>query len=77
MDDKFNEEDKKRIIEFLNLIAEKAEFPSLKLTEIIKIYGSLSYMQRDLLAKVDANMLEVVAVHEAKSSEDSSESSEE
>jgi len=79
MGNNFNEDDKKKVIEFLNLIGEKATFDTLKLTDIIKIYGSLSFMQQVLIPKIDANTLEVVAVHESEPSEstESSESSEE
>ena len=63
MGNKFSEEDKKKLIEFLNIVADKASF-SLNTAEIIKYYGLLSYMQKELIPKVDANILEVIQVIE-------------
>jgi len=60
----FNKDDKKRIIEFLNLMAEKANFDGLKVADIIKIHNALAYMQTNLLPKIDANILEVIQVIE-------------
>lgn len=64
MENKFNEEDKKRLVEFLNLIAVKAEF-TMNTGEIIKYHKLLSFMQQELLPKLSANILEVVKVTEA------------
>ena len=68
MGNKFSEEDKKKLIEFLNIVADKASF-SLNTAEIIKYYGLLSYMQKELIPKVDANILEVIQVIEADKKE--------
>ena len=68
MENNFNEEDKKRIVEFLNIIAEKGTF-NLNTSEVIKYYGLLSYMQRELLPKIDSNILEVIKVTEPEKKE--------
>ena len=68
MQNKFNEEDKKKVIDFLNLVAEKGNF-NLDTKEVIKFYGLLSYMQQTLLPKIDENMLEVKKVIENKKEE--------
>jgi hypothetical protein len=63
MENKFNEEDKKKIVEFLNMIANKGTF-NLNTQEIIKYYGLLNFMQRTLLPKIDQNILEIIEVTE-------------
>jgi hypothetical protein len=65
MESKFTEEDKKKIVDFLNLVADKATF-ELTTNEVIKYYGLLSYMQRELIPKVNDNILEVIKVIEPK-----------
>ncbi len=72
MENKFNEDDKKKLVEFLNMIAQKASF-QLDTKEIISYYKLLSFMQQELLPKLDANIMEVVAVHEDSSEEDKGE----
>lgn len=68
MENKFNEEDKKRIIEFLNMIASKANF-NLNTQEVIKYYGLLNYMQGTLIPKVEQNILEIIEVTEEENEE--------
>ena len=68
MGNKFNEDDVKKLVEFLNMIAQKAEF-NMNTQEIIKYFGLLSHMQKEIVPKVRENVLEVVAVHEAESEE--------
>ena len=65
MENKFSEEDKKKVIEFLNIIAEKATF-SLDTAGVIKYYGLLSYFQKELIPKIDSNILEIVQLIEEK-----------
>lgn len=55
----FNEKDSEKVVEFLNFIATKATFDKLSIKEIIQFYGLLSFCQRDLLKKIEANILEV------------------
>jgi hypothetical protein len=65
----FNEEDKKKFIEFLNLIAKSATF-EMKTDEIISYFKLLAHAQQVILPKIDAHILEVVKVHEeAKATE--------
>ena len=66
MDNKFNEEDVKKMIEFLNTIAVKAKF-EMNTQDIIRYFGLLSHMQKSIIPKLQANVLEVVAVVEAES----------
>jgi hypothetical protein len=55
----FNQTDKEKIIEFLNLIALKADFNNMSVKDNIKLFGLLSFMQKTLLDKIDNNLLEV------------------
>ena len=68
MDYKFTEDDKKKLVEFLNFVAKNASF-TVNTQQIIEYFKLLNFMQQNLLAKVDKNILEVIAVHEAKGSE--------
>lgn len=61
----FSEEDKKKVIEFLNLIATHAEF-KVNTQDVIKYFKLLSFMQQELLPKINANILEVKKVIEAE-----------
>jgi hypothetical protein len=60
---KFSEDDKKKFIEFLNLIHKNAKFEFTQ-EELINYFKALSHMQQTILPKINANILEVVAVHE-------------
>ena len=70
MENKFNEKDKEQLIEFLNFIANKAEFNKLSTNEIIKYFRLLNFMQTQMLPKVDSNIMEIKRVIEAKDKED-------
>jgi hypothetical protein len=61
---KFKEEDKKKFIEFLNLIAKYAEF-KMNTEELIKYFKLLNHMQTVILKKIDSNILEIIGVHES------------
>ena len=65
---KFKDEDKDKVIKFLNFIAKKAEF-KLNTNEIIEYFHLLSFMQKDLLPKIDANIFEIKSIS-AKKEED-------
>ena len=73
MGNSFKDEDKQKVVEFLNLIAAKAKFSDVSVQDNIRLYGLLSYMQKELLPKIEANILEIVAVHEAEESQESKE----
>jgi len=59
----FKEEDKEKVIKFLNLVALKAKF-TMDTKEIIEYFNLLSYMQKDLLPKMDSNIMEITKVTE-------------
>jgi len=60
---KFNEKDSKNLVNFLNIIAEEGDF-NLKVKEVIEFYGLLAWAQQELRRKIEANTLEVKAIHE-------------
>ena len=60
----FTEDDKKKVIEFLNCVAKNAKF-DLSVPEIIEFFKLLSFMQQSLIPKIDANILEIIRVVEA------------
>ena len=64
----FNEEDKLKMVEFLNMVAKNAKF-EINTQEIIQYFKLLSHMQQKILPKIDANILEVKRIIEAKQEE--------
>ena len=62
----FTEEDKKKLIDYLNFIAKNAKFKELDTKDCIDYFKMLSFMQQVLLAKVEANILEVVHITPAQ-----------
>jgi uncharacterized protein YktA (UPF0223 family) len=72
MDPKFTEEDVKKVIEFLNNVAVKAEF-KMNTQDIIKYFGLLSHMQKVVVPKLQAHILEIVDVVEDEFEEESGE----
>ncbi len=66
---KFSEEDKEKVTEFLNLVATHARF-DLDTNELINYFKALAYMQQKILPKIDAHILEVKKVVENNSQED-------
>jgi len=66
-DIRFTEEDKQKLIEFLNLIAKNAKF-TLDTAEVIQYFKSLSYMQQRILPKIEANIFEIKKVVESDAS---------
>tara|TARA_R110000851_G_scaffold25740_1_gene73848 strand:- start:2145 stop:2378 length:234 start_codon:yes stop_codon:yes gene_type:complete len=65
MQNKFTEEDKQRLVEFINIVASKGEF-KLNTQEVIKYFKLLSFVQQELLPKIDANIMEIKKVVEAE-----------
>lgn len=63
MDNRFTEEDQKKIVEFLNLVATHAEF-TMSTKHLIDYFKLLSFMQNQLLPKVEAHIFEVKKVTE-------------
>jgi len=62
-DMRFNEEDKQKLVEFLNLVAKHARF-NLDTSELIQYFKNLSYMQQRILPKIEANIFEIRRVVE-------------
>lgn len=62
MKDNFNEDDYKKITEFLNFVAKNAKF-KVNTHEVIQYFGLLSHMQKEILPKVEKHILEVLEVH--------------
>jgi hypothetical protein len=60
---KFNEEDKQKFVEFLNIVAENAKF-EFKTKDVINYFKLLAHMQQKILPKIDANTLEIKKVVE-------------
>lgn len=57
----FNEEDKQKVVEFLNMVAKHAKF-ELSTAELISYFKLLSHMQTKILPKIDSNILELKRV---------------
>jgi len=61
----FTEEDKESVIQFLNFIANKAEF-KMNTKEVIEYFKLLTYMQKTLLSKIDDNIFEIKKIIKKK-----------
>ena len=57
----FTDEDKKKVIDFINMVAKNATF-NMDTSEIIEYFKLLSFMQKNLLPKIDNNILEIKQV---------------
>lgn len=68
MDKKFTEDDKKKVVAFLNMVAKNAKF-EMNTQEIIEYFKLLSHMQQQILPKIDSNIFEIKKVIETKSEE--------
>ena len=62
-DNNFNEADKQKLIDFLNIVAKNATF-TMKTDEIVNFFKLLAHMQQVILPKMDTNILEVLRVVE-------------
>lgn len=60
----FTEEDKKKVIEFLNFVSKNAKF-EINTQEVVEYFKLLSFMQGTLLPKIDSNILQITRVVEA------------
>jgi hypothetical protein len=65
----FSEDDKEKIVKFLNMIATHADF-KLNTLQIVDYFKLLQYIQQVLLPKIDANILEVKKIVETKESKE-------
>jgi len=61
----FTEEDKDKVVEFLNTLATRAEFNKMTTKDIIAYFRLLNFMQGTLLPKIDAHIFEVKEVTKA------------
>jgi hypothetical protein len=68
MEMKFTEEDKKKVISFLNIIAKSAKF-EFDTQQVIEYFKLLSHMQQTILPKIEDNILEVKRIVEGKKEE--------
>jgi len=65
---KFSEKDREDFVKFLNVVAENAQF-SFNTKQVIEYFKLLSTMQQSILPKIDANIMEIKKVVEAKPEE--------
>lgn len=63
MGNSFKEEDKEKVIKFLNIIAKKAKF-EMNTQEIIEYFSLLNYAQKELLPKINDHIFEIQEVIE-------------
>ena len=66
MNSAFTEEDKNRVIELLNFIAKRAQFPNWTTDDTVKHFKLLAHMQQVVLPKIEAHILEVKEVVQAE-----------
>lgn len=64
---KFKEKDKEQFIEYLNFVAKRAKFDDMTVQDTIKFFGLLSYMQKEILPRIEENILEVKRMIEPNS----------
>ena len=67
----FNDEDKKKVVRFLNMIAASARF-DMNTVELIEYFKLLAYMQQTLIPKIDKHCLEVLKIIEPADSKTTS-----
>lgn len=68
LENKFTDEDKEKIVEFLNFIAVKAQFNNWKTEDSVKHFKLLAHMQQVVLPKIDAHIFEMREVINTKKS---------
>lgn len=67
MNNHFTEEDKKKFVDFLNFIAERAIFSEWKTQDTVTHFKLLAHIQQVLLPKIDAHILEIKKIIEPSS----------
>lgn len=72
MENKFNQDDLNKFVDFLNSVATNANF-NFKTDELIKYFKLLSHMQQTILPKMKANIAEVLRVIEPQEKENKGE----
>lgn len=58
----FTSKDVEKLVELLNTVALQAKFKDLDVKDIIKIYGLLNWAQKDLLIKIESNIIEIKSI---------------
>jgi hypothetical protein len=61
----FTEEDKMKVVDFMNMVAKHAEL-RLFTSDLVQYFKLLSHMQQRILPKIDANIMEVKRVVDTK-----------
>jgi hypothetical protein len=61
--ERFKEEDKEKVVEFLNFVAKNAKFSDLAIPDVIKFYGLLSFCQQTLLKKINSHIVDSIKIH--------------
>lgn len=64
MQESFTEDDKKKVVDFLNIIAQKAKF-ELNTQEVIEYFKLLAHMQQSIIPKIDGHIFEVKQIKKA------------
>lgn len=60
---RFSEEDKKKLVHFLNQVFKHGNF-TLQTQDIIDFYSNLLHIQKVILPKIEANIFEIKKIHE-------------
>lgn len=74
--DSFTQDDKERLVKFLNFLGTKAKFDGLSVQDVIDGYSHIAWAQTVLLKKVDAHIMEITRVIEDEPQEDNSQDQE-
>lgn len=69
MNNGFTDKDKDRVVDFLNFVSNHATF-DIKTPEIIKYFQLLSFMQKELLPKINNHVLEIKSIKEVENKEE-------
>lgn len=69
MKNSFTEEDRAKVVDFLNFIAKKAFFKDWQTEDTIKHFKLLAHMQQVILPKIEANIFEIGELVKSKNEE--------
>lgn len=64
MKNKFKEEDRKKLVAYMNSVHTHCKFNDMSQQQIIEHFKLLAYIQQEVIPKIEANILEIVALHE-------------
>ena len=65
----FTDDDKQKVIDFLNTVAKTAKF-EVDTIQLIEYFKLLSYMQSVIIPKINSHVLEVIKITEAPEAKD-------